>query len=221
MCFHARFLDMIAKLFPSWRAIFFLALLIRSTAFGARGPSLGKITEIDLNRLHWCLEQVSKNCGRYPDSNEGLKAILHAPIEMKCTNSALPKEWECVLLNKGSDGWRTSFKYESDGKSYRIEASHGYSMSNLSPKHGEREDWWENPAGGDSPAPLNFETWAGFVEYLLAAAAVICAFAVRARIAFYFRAKGQFLAERLLAVLIYAVIFIFILFTYFQLSIRI
>jgi hypothetical protein len=118
------------------------------------GPKSATIQ--DLNHLFGYLAFFEKVCGRYPLTKEGLKAIVSRPRTLNCPDySKLTTQAPAVNLNPKydrhtfkhlRDGWGQPFIYESNGASYRITASHGYSLS----------DKTEAKAGGlrwDNPEP--------------------------------------------------------------------
>jgi hypothetical protein len=115
-----------------------------AVASGAAGPV--KVTTLDLEFLRDTLNITKKLCNRYPTTEEGLTVFRTIPPDWKCLEShPMSKELKFTRLFKtGLDGWGHKYRYTSDGKNYRIEASHGYFITDKSPKRSEG-GYWENP----------------------------------------------------------------------------
>lgn len=110
-------------------------------------------------------------CGRFPKTSEGLEALDTTPKNLECKpphKASNYSDWDL-------DGYGKRFIYKSDGTHYRVDASHGYFVTdtspanngktipgNVNPKQGAAQfqaPHWENPSppkeswGGCSPVP--------------------------------------------------------------------
>jgi len=86
-------------------------------------------TEADLGHFYVVLKIFKESCGRYPLTKEGLKAIKTPPRKLKCKQ--YPKQVGDIQV---MDDYGEPLKYISDGKTYRLEASHGYFLTEKSPQ---------------------------------------------------------------------------------------
>jgi hypothetical protein len=86
-------------------------------------PTPEEMTEIRFNYTVSGLKEFKNMCGRYPLTEEGLDSLNKKPKNIQCQN------YEKIFVRPypDFDGWNITFRYISDGKSYRIEASHGLS----------------------------------------------------------------------------------------------
>lgn len=82
------------------------------------------------------LKEFKRSCGLYPTTDEGLDALKKMPLNLKCKD--LPKVDPEL---KFEDGWYQKFKYTSDGKKFRIEASHGYYLTDKTKKKNKKYRW--------------------------------------------------------------------------------
>jgi hypothetical protein len=84
-----------------------------------QGPS--ENTVIQLKQVDGVLEAFHRLCDIYPSTEQGLSALIEKPTSLYCPkyDSLLPRN--AVL----KDFWNEPLKYSSDGKKYRVEASHG------------------------------------------------------------------------------------------------
>lgn len=110
---------------------------------GVAGPI--KVTLSDLALLRESLSIAKTLCNRYPTTEEGLTVFRTIPPEWKCLEShPMTKELKFTRLFKtGLDGWGHKYRYTSDSKNFRIEASYGYFTTDKSPKRPEG-GYWEN-----------------------------------------------------------------------------
>jgi hypothetical protein len=98
------------------------------------GPNTA--TQYMLNAFHQALSDFKKDCGRYPLTTEGLQALLVAPGNLPCKEKSHWDHNPRWLEKPMTDPWKQDIQYTSDGSSYRIQASHGYSVTNESPSQG-------------------------------------------------------------------------------------
>ena len=77
-------------------------------------------TKIQIRSLGVVLDDFRRVCGRYPNSLEGLEALIHAPQGLDCKNY----DPEGFLKEKKvpEDAWGRPFDYESDGTKYVIKS---------------------------------------------------------------------------------------------------
>jgi len=193
-------------------AVFYL---ISPQAFASRTPSPARLTEIDLNIFHSCLERIQKECNRIPNTAEGLSAVLHRPSGFECPNKSR-KNWECPAWSQDKDGWGAPLKFESTGGDYRITASHGYFLTSRSSNHNDQ--WWENPNGGERLPPLNFYSWKDFTYYLLSGFGIISFHLMRHRIGDALGERFKKIRDDILPLVTYGLLALFLLFTFLQLG---
>jgi hypothetical protein len=150
--------------FRAIKIVYLIIVGLASTAYGSRRPSPYVVTELSLDWSFRLLVKQHRTCGRYPSTLEGLAALTRYKA-MKCDANYEPGD----LINDGRDGWGEPLHYSSNGDSFRIEASHGYFVTDKSPAHGHRH--WENPYGGsethDPHPPLELKSWTEFIEIVL------------------------------------------------------
>ncbi len=94
-----------------------------------------------LNAYYRDMNEFQKVCGRFPLTSEGFKALAFLPRSLKCTKFRDIKS-SAESVSDVRDGWKKKLKYISDGKSFKIEASHGYFVNDQSPHKGN--EYWEN-----------------------------------------------------------------------------
>jgi Type II secretion system (T2SS), protein G len=116
----------------------------------------GYATSQQLGIIFSDLEAFRKACGRYPTTEEGLSALSNIPQKLTCRlhqgQSYIDKS---VWITNKTDSYGQPIKYNSDGTTYRVQASHGYYVTEKSParmlngqlstsfpKHGAH---WDNP----------------------------------------------------------------------------
>jgi hypothetical protein len=121
----------------------FIALLTwipSDLAFGDVAGSPMYATKSDLDQIHGRLEEFKTLCGRYPFTSEGIKIYFSKPSELPKTCKNFPDYSRIDFHDE--DGWGQKVKYISDGRTYRIDASHGFFVTDKSPK---QNNWhWEN-----------------------------------------------------------------------------
>jgi hypothetical protein len=104
-----------------------------------------------LDQTHGRLEFFKKHCGRYPFASEGLKVFYAKKTDLPKSCRNYPDFGGDTLYDL--DGWGQKLRYTSDGRTYRIEASHGYSLTENSAMH-EKKQHWDNPnppIGAENP----------------------------------------------------------------------
>lgn len=108
-----------------------LEILIALTLLGLAGTFVaGKIfdnlhegqvssTKIQMSNLSERLKEFRRHCGQYPNSEQGLKALVSKPSGTpECTRYNPDGYIEGGILPK--DPWDEEFLYESDGKTFNI-----------------------------------------------------------------------------------------------------
>jgi hypothetical protein len=125
--------------------------LFHASADGQKGEK-AELERVRQQRTLWYFAEYHKDLeffrskvGRYPLTKEGLKALLEKRPELGdhrfyLRNDAyyrgyLKKDgyYEVGHFFAPSDGWEQPIRYTSDGKTYRIEASHGMVLTDKSP----------------------------------------------------------------------------------------
>ncbi len=86
--------------------------------------------------IYLALGDFKKACGRYPLTKEGLKALKNLPQNLKC--SSIGKYSDAFFFE---DGWFKPLNYTSNGKTFRVKASHGYYLTEKSPKQNYAHRW--------------------------------------------------------------------------------
>lgn len=71
--------------------------------------------KLDIARIASLLDQFQLDCHRYPTTDEGLDALINAPI-------GLERKWKGPYANEpiGNDPWGNPYRYEADGKGYTL-----------------------------------------------------------------------------------------------------
>lgn len=139
-----------------------LVLAAESAAFASRVPPSDYLTEGILNNYFEYLGRIKQICGRYPTTEEGIGSILSKPPSMICPSNAAAT-WNFPVGWDHQDGWHVPIQFTSDSRTFRIEASHGYFVTDHSPEHSPHSAHWENPNGGASwPPPFGCPSWLYF-----------------------------------------------------------
>jgi hypothetical protein len=131
-------------------------IFVSSPVHALRAPTAEGFTENDLNFFYTPLEKFKDECKRFPFTFEGLNAVFSEPLGLDCKkyqSTSVPNKSSRYIVEPSwtekdgsvvpKDGWGEPLHYTSDGKTYRIDASHDYFMTNLSPKH-YRGHWQNN-----------------------------------------------------------------------------
>jgi Type II secretion system (T2SS), protein G len=127
-----------------------------ATVFAMDLAPPGYDTSRQLGGIFHDLEHFKKICGRYPTTEEGLSAFSKVPQNLKCRGLQGKTYIDTsVLLPKKTDGYGQPIKYTSDGTTYRVQASHGYYVTEKSParlpdgrlstKFPKYSSHWDNP----------------------------------------------------------------------------
>lgn len=140
-----------ASLALIWGILVQLSILVGSHA---QADPRGAINERDLGHFYSLLEIFKESCGRYPLTKEGLKVLKTPPAKLKCKR--YPKMLDEI---RTTDAFGKLLKYKSNGKAYRLDASHGYFLTEKSPLHGGSHFLTEKlaPPGAnhwDNPNPI-------------------------------------------------------------------
>ena len=107
------------------------------------------VTTQQLGLLYTHLRQFKDRCGRYPTTAEGLRVLATVPKHLRCEGEPIDP-----LAGSMRDGYGAPLKYKSDGKTFRVDASHGYYVTNKSPSRqfdgklaakGAPGAHWDNP----------------------------------------------------------------------------
>jgi hypothetical protein len=119
-------------------------------------------SELKLDRYYYSLQSFKKDCGRYPTTTEGLSALIHRPRELKCRDNHWRDNPEEIctkvpevdaLSCEPKDCYGLPVTYESDGKTFYLKGSHGYSLSEQTPARSN--GWhWDNPNPPRIPKPI-------------------------------------------------------------------
>ncbi len=137
------------------RKLILLGILLAAPSWAARLATPDEETQSILDKVFFGLEYFKKECGRYPNTDEGLKAIHIHPNTVVCHSHSQVGEprWEESIFVDQVDGWRKKMSYSSgSGKTYLLEASHGYFLTPESPQnHGGLR--WTNPSAPPAPTP--------------------------------------------------------------------
>jgi len=75
-------------------------------------------TKIQIKQLQTVLNQFQLDCGFYPDTDQGLKALVEKPTGKECKNYDPAGYVQGGKLPK--DGFGNDYMYESDGRKYEI-----------------------------------------------------------------------------------------------------
>jgi len=75
-------------------------------------------TKIQMRQLGVLLDDFNRVCGFYPNTEQGLEALIKAPAGRECKNYDPEGFIKNGKLPK--DAWDNPFLYESDGRKYRI-----------------------------------------------------------------------------------------------------
>jgi hypothetical protein len=104
-----------------------IAVLIRTgdLHIGEHPLSREEATMQRFNMIVPPLEDFKHDCGRYPTTEEGFRALMHGTKGPPCPE--FEWSWAGDKPEIFEDGWKMPLRYSSDGKGYRIEASHGLS----------------------------------------------------------------------------------------------
>jgi hypothetical protein len=101
-------------------------------------PNAGRTEEL-LEDFHKQLGYFKKLCGRYPTTEEGISALKSDPKIPDCPKYlGFKSVYEQLVYQKGvetKDGWGQQFKYTSSGSTFRLDASHGFFLTETSPAH--------------------------------------------------------------------------------------
>lgn len=78
-------------------------------------------TKIQMRSLGNALDDFNRVCGFYPDTEQGLSALIEKPTGgRECKNYG---DGEFIAGKKmPKDGWNNEFKYESDGSKYTLKS---------------------------------------------------------------------------------------------------
>jgi hypothetical protein len=145
---------------------FFIALTLlmvsmENLACASRVPTPKKQTEMYLSWYFQSLVVFRDHCGRYPTTSEGLSALYKKPVGLECPSWT---ESGAVYVSQGFDGWHLPLSYVSDGGNFRIDASHGYFVTDKTPGN-ESHNHFENPNPPSDWArpPLGIVDWSHLV----------------------------------------------------------
>jgi hypothetical protein len=88
-----------------------------------------------LNLYLKALFSFKQECGRFPKTREGLRALITKPAGLRCPNysrimSLLPEN--IAVLSNPKDAWLSPLRYRSDGHTLHLSASHGYKVTETS-----------------------------------------------------------------------------------------
>jgi hypothetical protein len=87
------------------------------------------LTRVRLGGIAEDLETFRKKCGSYPTTEMGLSALRRKPQNLRCPTypaDGFIDQWTWdARRHYQIDDWNEPITYVSDGKTYRIQASHG------------------------------------------------------------------------------------------------
>lgn len=174
--------DFVSKPYFILMMLTFVLIGVKNAAQASRAPTPDRHTETILSLYFAEMKQLLETCGRYPTTAEGLAAVHERPALLECPTQS-KDQWHNEV-NHGLDGWNEPLQYTSDGKDYRITASHGYFVTNKSPaRPNNHTSHWETPNGGSGPLPpFGIDSWGLFFFHLALLSTAVCSFF--ARIAF-------------------------------------
>jgi hypothetical protein len=124
----------------------------------SRVPTEDELTEASLDICFHLLDRFKTACGRYLTTAEGLDALRSPSSSLHCQSTILDLGSGLDLVEHN----RTPIKYSSDGRTFRIESSHGYFVTEGSLEHGPHHHHWENSDGGVKYPPFGFHSWRSF-----------------------------------------------------------
>jgi hypothetical protein len=124
-------------------------------------------TEQLMESIFSYLQKYKVICDHYPHTNEGFKFPGPDNLEVTSCPSGLPK---LKVLFQGSffdpswhgskqgmlDGWGQEWTYASDGRTFRVEASHGYFLTEKTTPKKEGRHWDNLAPPSDDPKPRTF-----------------------------------------------------------------
>lgn len=104
--------------------LIFIFMVVQSALRNRQTPEQQRkeTTQIILNQVGIMLDYFKKTCGDYPTTKQGLDALKVKPADLNCPTYE-PIRQDYIL----KDAWSHPLRYTSDGKHYRLEASHGLS----------------------------------------------------------------------------------------------
>jgi hypothetical protein len=84
-------------------------------------------TFINLNSLGSQLNEFRRNCGAFPSTEQGLRALWNPPPTLRCRDNTAEKrnKVRTFVEQVSKDGWGKQIQYFSDGETFRLEASNG------------------------------------------------------------------------------------------------
>ncbi|NDD91143.1 type II secretion system protein GspG [bacterium] len=95
-----------------------VATLVGGNVIGKFNSAKVDATKIQMKQLGVILDDFNRVCGFYPSTEQGLDALLKAPVGRECKN------YDPAGFIKGGkipkDGWGNDFVYESDGAKYKL-----------------------------------------------------------------------------------------------------
>lgn len=121
-----------------------LSMIACSNGYCKRIAGPHRTIKATLNDIYDALTDFKNDCGRFPTTTEGLQSLLVKPAGSNCKELSHWKGNPRWLGNPADDPWRQVLQYESDGKTYKVQASNGYFLTDKSPKQVYSEHW-ENP----------------------------------------------------------------------------
>jgi hypothetical protein len=120
--------------------LFFQMYTSTPSALAASLPGPSSATQETLNKWHYFLEIYKSEKGRFPKTLEEVKGFR---TKMPKEDCIFGKQF-CQSAMSYEDGWKTPLKFESDGKKFRVSASHGFFLTDKSATKGERHLYWDN-----------------------------------------------------------------------------
>jgi general secretion pathway protein G len=95
-----------------------LAAVLGTTVMGALDKSKVKEAQIQIKEVSKALEIYNADCGTYPTTDQGLKALVQSPGADACPNWG-PNSY---LKNEPKDPWNGNYVYESDGGTFHLKS---------------------------------------------------------------------------------------------------
>ena len=96
-----------------------IGTLVTGQVFNRYNKARAEATKVQIRQLGTILDQYRLDCGFYPNTDQGLEALIEAPTSGQKCRSYDPEGY--IKDRKvPKDGFDNDFVYLSDGKSYEI-----------------------------------------------------------------------------------------------------
>ncbi len=96
-----------------------IGTLVTGQVFNRYNKARSEATKVQIRQIGTILDQYRLDCGFYPNSDQGLEALIEPPTSGPKCKSYDPEGY--IKDHKvPKDGFDNAFQYSSDGKSYEI-----------------------------------------------------------------------------------------------------